>query len=715
MDETLHSSLWYRVAHLRPRLRSHIRIHRHHYRGQLWYVLQDRMSGRYNRFSPSAYLLISLMDGRRTVQQIWDKACGELGDDVLTQNDVIRLLSQLHHADALQSDVLPDTEGMADRATKLRQRKKVLSFINPIAIRIPLFDPDEFLGATMALARPAFSWIGALLIFGTIAYGIVLAALHWTEITGNITDRVFATENLLVLFITYPLIKAFHELGHGYAVKRWGGEVHEIGVMLLVFMPVPYVDASAAAAFRSKWARALVGSAGIIVEMLLAALALIFWVEMEEGFTRTLLYNVMLIGGVSTLLFNGNPLLRFDGYYVFADLLEIPNLGIRSNRYLGYLIQRYGFGVKEAKSPVTAPREAGWLFFYSIASFVYRMFLVSAIVLLIASKFFFVGVFLAVWACIMMLGFPIAKAVWFVLASPVLRRNRERAFAVCALVAAALATLLAVIPVPHSTVAEAVVWVPGSSVVHAKTGGVVTEVLAPIGERATVGEPLLRLEDPFLEARVGALEARAKALQLRLAAARVTDVSEAAILALQTARAEADLQREKQRQSDLWVKSHADGTFVVRSPNDLIGKFVRQGDVIGHLVDQDQPTLRVLIPEDSIDLVRERTRKLEVRFADRADRVLAAEVIREVPLVSDRLPSVAFSTAGGGEIMMDPTNPENAKALTKTMQMEIRLANPPATVFLGSRVYVRFYHGERPLAERIYLDIRQLFLRRFLV
>ena len=106
-------------------------------------------------------------------------------------------------------------------------------------------------------------------------------------------------------------MKALHELGHSYAVKRWGGEVHEIGIMFLVFMPVPYVDASESAGFQSKWQRAFVGAAGILVEIFLASLALFIWLNAEEGLVRAFAFNVMLIGGVSTLFFNGNPLLRF--------------------------------------------------------------------------------------------------------------------------------------------------------------------------------------------------------------------------------------------------------------------------------------------------------------------------------------------------------------------------------------------------------------------
>ncbi|NIO11783.1 MAG: peptidase M50, partial [Deltaproteobacteria bacterium] len=132
----------------------------------------------------------------------------------------------------------------------------------------------------------------------------------------NITDRILAPKNLLILWLTFPFLKAFHEFGHGFAVKVKGGEVHEMGIMLLVFTPIPYVDASAASAFRERRERVIVGAAGMMVELFIAALALFVWINIEPGPIRSLAYNVIFIAGVSSILFNGNPLLRYDAYYI---------------------------------------------------------------------------------------------------------------------------------------------------------------------------------------------------------------------------------------------------------------------------------------------------------------------------------------------------------------------------------------------------------------
>ena len=279
----------------------------------------------------------------------------------------------------------------------------------------------------MPYVRPFFSWYGTVLWLALVTGALVLAGLHWGELTMDITDRVLAPQNLLIIWFTFPVLKAFHEFGHAFAVKRWGGEVHEMGVMLLVLMPVPYVDASAATAFRDKYPRVIVGSAGMLVEMAIAALAMFLWVNVEPGMVRAVAYNVILIAGVSTLLFNINPLLRFDGYYIFGDLIEIPNLRTRANRYFTYLTERFLLGLKESPEPEGSPGEKRWFLLFAVSSFIYRMFVTFAIVMLIAGQYFVFGVILAIFCVIGAIVLPLAKGFGYLFLNTRLRRNRVRA------------------------------------------------------------------------------------------------------------------------------------------------------------------------------------------------------------------------------------------------------------------------------------------------
>jgi len=709
----LRSNSWYRVAELKPALRVHTRIHRQHFRGKRWYVIQDRATGKHHRFTPEAYLVLSLMDGGRTLEQIWARACEQLGDDNLTQDETIKLLAQLHTADLLRADRSPNYREMAQRAEKQERRRALQRFINPLAVRFPLFDPDRFLNMTLPLVRPLFSRAGLLLYLMTTSVALLLATTHWEALTENIADRVLAADSLLLLIATYPFIKALHELGHGYAAKIGGGEVHEIGLMFLVFIPVPYVDASSSSAFTNKYRRALVGAAGMLVEVFLAALALFVWLNVEPGLVRAFAFNIMVIGGVSTVLFNGNPLLRFDGYYVLSDLVEIPNLSNRSNRYLGYLIQRYLFGLESAVSPVSAPGERAWFLFYSVASFLYRVFITVAIILFVASEYFVVGVLLGIWAGLMIFVWPLSKQIGHLFRSPLLREQRPRAFAVTGSLLACLLALLTLVPLPSSTIAEGVVWAEQETMINASTDGIVEAVLVEPNTAVAAGTPLLRLSEPLMQARVRVLRAELNELETRYAALQVLDRAEARVVAEQIKHARAELEVTLQREREMVVVSPAPGHVLLRDPGDLVGKFFRKGDSFGYVADLSRPSVRVVIPQTAIDLVREDTRDIRVRFADRFSEPRPASIRRELPFVTQRLPSPAFASHGGGGIAVDPADPDGMTALEMIFQLELELADPFAASGVGGRVYVRFGHGYSPLAFQAYRRARQLFLKRF--
>src|SRR5262249_22459387 len=395
------------------------------------------------------------------------------GEHPPTQDETIQLLAQLHSSDLLQAEIPPDIAELAERSAKQSSRELLLRLRNPLSLRLPLLDPDRFLDATLPLVRPLFTWFGFAVWLGLVITAAAIIVLNWTELTSNLSDRALAAENVFVILCIYPLLKAFHEMGHAYATKVWGGEVHEIGVMLLILIPIPYVDASAAAAFAEKRRRIVVGGAGILIELLFAAIAAIIWVNVTPGLLRTVAFNVMLIGGVSTVVFNGNPLLRFDGYYMLADLLEIPNLGSRANRYVFYLVQRYLFRLDSVDSPVTGRGEAPWLLTYAIASFAYRLTVSLGIALLLASRFFLFGVALAIWTAVSFAVLPVVKGITFLLTNQRLAGHRQRALAVSGAAVAAIVLFLFAVPLPYATVAQGVVWIPENAEIRAQTDGIV--------------------------------------------------------------------------------------------------------------------------------------------------------------------------------------------------------------------------------------------------
>jgi putative peptide zinc metalloprotease protein len=715
MNTSLFSSAWYRVADLKPRLRAHTAVHRQMFRGKIWYVLQDHQTGRFHRLSPIANLMLCLMNGQRTMRDIWDAAGRKAKDDPPTQDETIHLLAQLHNADLLQGEIPPDFDEMAERSEKAGQRRLMQRLRNPLALRIPLFDPDRLLDLTLPLVRPLFTVFGFLAWLALVLTGLVLAVLHWPELTSDVADRVLATENVALIMCVYPVVKSLHELGHAYATKVWGGEVHEVGVMLLVFIPVLYVDASASAAFRQKHRRIIVGAAGIIVEMALAAIAIIVWIYASPGLGRTVAFNVILIGGVSTLLFNGNPLLRFDGYYIFSDLIEIPNLGTRANAYLFYVIQKHLFKIDSIESPVTAPGEAKWLIGYALLSFAYRLSVSIGIALFLSTRLFAIGIVMAVWAIGVIALLPLLKGMKFLATSPRLRGRRERAFAVVGGLTAVALLILFVIPLPYSTVAEGVIIVPDQAEVRAKTEGFVTKVLTSSGSTITANQPLVALEDPTLDAQVAVIKAQLDETRQRLEAVRQIDRVQAEMFADQAAHLADKLATFQSRRRDLTVASSQAGQFVIADAENLPGRFVKRGDLLGYVISDNDLVVRTVVPQADVDLIHQRTTRVEAHVIEDLDRPIDARILREVPGAQQDVPSLALTTRGGGTITLDPSKTQRPQALFSLFQVDVQLVDPMRMRTQGSRVYVRFLHGNEPVAWRVLRTMRQFFLGQFRV
>ena len=707
------SASWYRVAELRPELRAHARIHRQRFRGQAWYVLHDSASAKLHRFSPAAYRVIQLMDGQRTIDTIWSAVAAESGAEAPTQDEVIRLLAQLHAGDLLQANLPPDVEELAERGSKQKRQKLLQSFINPLSIRIPLWDPDTFLNRTWPFVSRLFGPLGLLLWLLAVLPAIVLAGLHWFELTANLSDQVLATRNLLLLWLVYPLIKALHEMGHAYAVKSGDGEVHEMGIMLLVLAPIPYVDASAAGAFRSKLRRAMVGAAGMLVELFLAAIAMFMWVLVEPGLVRSIAFNVLLVAGASTLLFNGNPLLRYDGYYVLSDLIEIPNLGNRSNQYWQWLAKRYLFGLKRIERPLASAGERRWFVFYGAASFFYRTFVMIAITLFIAGEFFFVGVVLAIWAAITMFVLPVAKGLAYVLSSPELQRSRTRARLVTFGSLAVGLRFVLWVPMPLRTHAQGIVWVPENAEVRAAADGFVERLLFGPEASVSAGDLLLSTTDPTLGAAVEQGRARVRQFEVQYASLMFDERAQAAAIHEDLARESVALARAEEKLDALLVIAAVPGVLKLARAQDLPERFVKKGELLGYILSGPPRLVRVVVTQDDIALVRERRTEVQVKIADRFEQTWPAEVIREVPGGQDQLPSKALSLEGGGPHGTDPRDPEGLKSLQRVFQFDLELPEDVGPVQVGTRVFVRFHHHAEPLAEQWGRRLRQLFLARF--
>jgi putative peptide zinc metalloprotease protein len=712
MSATFLSSSWHRVAKLKPRPRGHVAVRRHSYRGRPWYVIKDEISGRIHRFTPAVYLFVGLMDGKRTVDELWSTLVNRLEDGAPTQDEIIHLLAQLHAADLLQPDVTPDAAEMLERHASYSKVQFRRSFGSMLSIKVPLLDPDRFLGRAVRLVRPLLGWSGALLWLAVTLPAVILAAISWPELTGDIADQVLTPENMLIVALTFPVLKTLHELGHGYATKAWGGAVHELGFMLLVFAPVPYVDASAAAAFPSKWRRALVGGAGMLVELFVASIALYIWLLVEPGVIRSVCYNIMLIAGISTVIFNGNPLLRFDGYYILCDLIEIPNLGMRSVRYWQWLADRWIFGAK-VELPDPSRGEQAWFLLYAPLAFAYRLSVIIGIALFLAQHYFIVGVTIALWAVFSGIGRPLLKAIAHVTTSSRLAEKRCRAIAItfgtCMLGAAGLLA----VPMPHHTTAEGVIWLPEDHLVRATADGFVVRLVTPSRSDVGPGALLVEMEEPEAAFAVRIFRSQSEAAEIRFRAVQFANRVDAKLALEELGVLREGLVQAEKNVADLWVRSPAPGVFVVPQAGDLPGRFLHRGTVIGYIEEPRSRLLRVVVTQGNIDLVRDHLKKIEVKFPQQPKQTWPAHILREIPAGAEELPSMALAGMGGGQFAIDPRYPEQLRSFERTFQFELELPPGAGPGYFGSRVYVRFTHDAEPLGLQWYRRLRQLFLSRF--
>lgn len=335
---------WQGIASLVLRVADSLEFYQHEYRSRPWLIIRDAQSESYFRCSATWRHFLSLLDGSRTVQQAWQESGLQQTDDHSRQ-DVVMLMANLKSSGLLQD---------GSEASSKPPKSSANPWLRPFAIKIRLFDPDRFLLKTMIYVKPLFSPFSLVLWLGIVFVAMLTAWMHWPALLEHGQTRFADPRNLLWYWLLYPLLKALHEFAHAYSTRLWGGAVHEMGIMLLVFFPVPYVDSSSAHKFSSRHRRILVNAAGIMVEMLLAAFALLLWVNTAPGMVHDMAFDIVIIGGLATLAFNANPLLRFDGYYILSEWLQIPNLATRSTQYLGYLVKRYALDMSAVRSPVSA-------------------------------------------------------------------------------------------------------------------------------------------------------------------------------------------------------------------------------------------------------------------------------------------------------------------------------------------------------------------------
>ena len=701
----LHSPLsspdWHRVAMLRPRLRQRMSVEGQWVRGQRWQVLRDDDTGQSCRLNGLAYRIAARFDGQLALQDLWPLL--DHHADAPTQDDIVAVLRQLQKQHLIEFDGTPDFGAMPAGADLESLRPSEAPRASSLmAWRIPLGNPSRWLNRAEPLARAVFSTPGLLVWAGLMLVLLSSLFMQWTALVAHARDWMHTPRHLALSLVLYPVIKAIHEAAHALAVRRWGGQVREAGITLLMLMPVPYVDASAANAFRHAWQRMLVSAAGIMAELAMAALGLWAWQNTREGLLHDAAFVTWFIAGVSTLLFNANPLQRLDGYHVACDALHLPNLGSRSQQW-------WQGQVQDCLVKPPAPGERPWLIAYAPLAWAYQMVLWGALVSWVGS----VSSVLGVLGGVLALGLGLGKPAWrwgrMAWQAVLWRPGAARAHALRRAALLLLPLLALVLPWPDSIVARGVVWAPDQALVRTDVDGFIQAVGHADGDAVQVGDLLVTLSNPKLLAQRERLAAQVTQAEQDQFNGMVTgkDAAQSGKAQDELQRLQAEVARLDDQIAHLQVRALSAGRLVLPFAHDLPGRYLHRGELLGHLLTPQPPTVRVAVREADAVQLRQHLGAVSVRLSDRGRAPDAGTLVRDAVGATHQLPSAALSEAQGGDIQTDPHDEHHLNTALPVVLMDVQLPHAANAERLGERAWVRFEQGWSPPVAQLWRWARQ--------
>ncbi|MEZ6234129.1 MAG: hypothetical protein R3B68_08060 [Phycisphaerales bacterium] len=711
------SDTWYRVAPLRAKVSPHAHVIRQKFGDSTAYIVEDPVSGDYYRCSEAAIHFLGMLDGRATVDDAWKACATQLGDDAPTQKECIDLLSKLQNFGLLVGEQPLAADMVEARIEEVERTRRKQRAGKWFFFSIPLLNPDRFLRATLHLYRPLFSRWGLaawVLLVGVALWHLASNSRGFVDEFGTILDPA----NLLWFTGLFLVLRAVHEFGHAMACRALGGRCTEIGLLMIaVVLPLPYCDASSAWRFPEVWRRVVVSAGGVLAESVFAAIAAIIWARTEAGtLAHALSYNTVIASGIATLVFNLNPLLRYDGYYILSDITGIPNLAQRSRDMAKHLLERYAFGVRGIDPPHTRGRgERAILLVYSLLSMPYRVLVMGMIVWVLLTTVPWVGVPLAIVGGFIVLVLPLAVGVSYLLTSPRLMGRRARAVSISAAVVGAVVVGLGVAPAPSGVFAIATVEPARRGPIRTLEEGRVVATHVVPGALVRAGDPILTLESAELTAEIEATRAMRDQALAAIDAAMGPRPAEAAVARQRLAFIEGELERLDRRAADLVVRAPIDGRLVTAGDmgatlDNLLGRTLARGALIAFVVSDELILQASVSDRDFAYAFRERRAEdtgATFRIRGLADQEIPAAVTRVDAAGSRILASPALAAAAGGDVLLDPTDPDGRRTLEAQFLVELAPDRLPEGVMPGVRARVRFDAGTDPLLSQWWRRLRQ--------
>lgn len=727
---------------LNLRVRPDLQCSRQRFQGGDYWIVKDPVSMRYFRFQEEEYSLLQLFDGQRSAESIQQTFQHQYAPQKISLAEIHQFAGMLYRSALVVSDAPDQGLQLYQRHERNLSKENWGKLANLLSYRFPGFDPSNLLDRLTPWARHLFSPI-AVLGFGLLGlFALSLVFTNFESLQQRIPDfqQFFAARNWLWLAVALAITKVLHELGHGVACRRFGGQCHEMGVMLLVLTPCLYCNVSDAWTIPDKWKRIFISAAGMYVELILATLAVIVWWFSEPGVIHYLALNIVFVSGVSTLLFNLNPLLRYDGYYILSDWLEIPNLRQKATQLLQRTASKWILGLPVAHDPFI-PNHHVWLFIiYSVAAFAYRWVLTLTI-------FWFLYNLLEPYGLKIISQLLALFSIYGLLVSPLISISRffsvpgrsdavqPSRLAVTGLVTTGILAALLLVPVPHYIDMPFYIQPVGMTSVYVKESGIIDKIQAHSNSPVRQSGPIVKLvnyqmEKQLLEAQAEVAESRRRLQEVRELKAegekRSQFAEETAEVQLQNS--QSNLDTFQKRIDALQIASPIDGWVLpVADPQTSAGESERLPKLAGNplsdenlnasLTEQmlvcyvapnlDDWDVMILVDQQAIEFARPgQAVKLWLKlFPDQVVRTevtdVAVEPMRTIPaqLASQNGGPIETSTALGGQF-----KPASAKFLVKA-----RLAANDRQLTKDSTGVARLHVGYETVGRRLWRFLSHTF------
>jgi len=508
---------------LRIRKRPDLSARRQRYQGKTYWVVKDPVGLHYFRFQEEEFAILQMLDGETSLDEIKERFEAEFPPQKITLEELQQFLGMLHRSGLIIADVQGQGTQLLKRRGERRRQELLAAVSNILCIRFKGIDPERILTWLYPKVRWFFTpWaVGGCIVLALAA--ATLVAVQFDVFRSKLPGfyQFFSPANAFLLAVTLAATKVLHEFGHGLSCKHFGGECHEMGVMILVLTPCLYCNVSDSWMLPNKWHRAAIGAAGMYVELVLASIATFVWWYSSPGLVNNLALNVMFICSVSTVVFNANPLLRYDGYYILADILEIPNLRQKATTILSQKAGQWFLGLEPQEDPFLPQRRQVLFALYSVAAAVYRWLVVFSILWFLyrickhykLEALGWIVVALALAGLVLQPLYRLGK--FFYVPGRLEKVKKPRMYASLAGLVA-LAALVVYLPLPYSVLATVELQARDADSVYVDTPGLLDAVFVQPGQWVEKGQALARLKNLDLELEIARLQRELAELQTRL-------------------------------------------------------------------------------------------------------------------------------------------------------------------------------------------------------